>query len=620
MSGIFGELLTFPQRNGPDVRLRTFGDERYARYEDIDGYTVVYDEAVGRFCYADLAGNRLTSTGVPLDQPPPAHLVRHLQESPAVKRAKIEEARLRRSPPAAARPDGIVRAFAPNRGLLEGRQVSTGSVKGLTILVHFADVASTTTVADVEALLNGVNYNQHGNICSVREFFQRVSDGKLDYSNVVVGPYTLPGTRSSYLNRSLVPEAIQLAVQDGLDLSIFDSRQQRVVDAINIMYAGPSIYQGDLWPHNWTVNLQFGAMRTEYYQITGLGNTPADLSIGTFCHENGHMLCRFPDMYDYGERDGDGQASAGIGYYCLMGSGSHLGNGREPSPVCAYLRELAGWCNHVVDLRTPGRHQVQHGRYGTVLKFPTSKPNEYFLLENRQRVDLDRSAPAGGLAVYHCDTLGSNEYQGGTPDKHYQCALLQADGRVDLEANSNHGDGTDLFGAVSGVVLSSTSRPSTREWDGRESGLVVSDITLVDERTLEFTVGTHAASTTTSIEKQPDLAIPDYRVAGVSSVIEIPVSGIVRRIRVEVDITHPYIGDLQVELMSPTGRRALLHARHGGSNDDLRVSYDSDRPGQLANLVGLPMQGGWVLRVADRARRDVGRFNRWRLEIESTAV
>ena len=95
-------------------------------------------------------------------------------------------------------------------------------------------------------------------------------------------------------------------------------------------------------------------MRTDLYLLTSLGRTAADLSIGTFCHENGHLLCRFPDMYDYGERDGDSVVSAGIGNYCLMGSGNHLDFGRSPSPVCSYLRDLAGWCDNEIDLARAG--------------------------------------------------------------------------------------------------------------------------------------------------------------------------------------------------------------------------------------------------------------------------
>ena len=32
------------------------------------------------------------------------------------------------------------------------------------------------------------------------------------------------------------------------------------------------------------------------YQITDMGNR---LTLGTFCHENGHMVCDFPDLYPY---------------------------------------------------------------------------------------------------------------------------------------------------------------------------------------------------------------------------------------------------------------------------------------------------------------------------------
>lgn len=619
MSAIFGELLTFTQERGPDVRLRVFGDEHYARYETVDGYTVVYDEAQGQFCYAGLAGNRLISTGVPLDQPPPAGVVRHLQESAAVKRARIEERELMHRSPMALTFERPVLTFGPNQGLLNGRQLSNGPVRGLTILVNFRDVVSTTTAADVDEMLNGENFTRNGNICSVREYFRRVSSGKLDYTNTVVGPFTLSRNRQDYVNILLVEEALNLAVASGLDLSQFDSRGEGIIDAVNILYAGQSLYQGDLWPHNSFIDLQFGAFRTNLYLLTGLGRNPSELSIGTFCHENGHLLCRFPDMYDYGSRDNDALDSAGIGYYCLMGAGNHLDFGRSPAPVCAYLRDLAGWCDTVVDLKTPGTYQAQHGRYDVVMKYPSSKPNEYFLIENRTRMGLDRACPSSGLAIYHCDIFGSNELQQGTASQHYQCALLQADGRRDLENNLNQGDGSDLFGAVAGVAVSSTSNPPSREWDGRDSELVVADISASGEM-ISFTVGQSVPAHTFTGQRSPDLAIPDNKAGGVSSAIPVNDPGIVRRIKVSVEITHTYIGDLLVELFSPTGRRAVLHAREGGSADNLFASYDSDRPGELGALVGLPMQGNWVLRVSDRARIDVGRLRKWTLEIESGSV
>ena len=88
MSAIFGETLTFGQEKGPDVKLIVFGDELYARYEDLNGYTVVYDPELGLFCYARLAAGVFRSTGVPVGEPPPADLARHLQELPEAIRAK----------------------------------------------------------------------------------------------------------------------------------------------------------------------------------------------------------------------------------------------------------------------------------------------------------------------------------------------------------------------------------------------------------------------------------------------------------------------------------------------------------------------------------------------------
>jgi hypothetical protein len=58
MSGIFNEQLTFKQENGPDVRLVVMGDEHYAHYETIDGYTVVYDVEKGLYCYAITVNGR----------------------------------------------------------------------------------------------------------------------------------------------------------------------------------------------------------------------------------------------------------------------------------------------------------------------------------------------------------------------------------------------------------------------------------------------------------------------------------------------------------------------------------------------------------------------------------
>lgn len=618
MSGIYGEILNFPQEKGADIPLRVFGSSNYARYENVDGYTVIYDPSLGLFCYAEISGNRLRSTGVTLGKEPPG-IMRHLEESSAVVGSKIEDHFAHKSAEARSM-HNVDRTFGPNKGLLNGRQLSIGKVRGLTILVNFADQTSSTTAADVEYMTNGPDFTANGNISSVRDYFLRVSNGKLDYTNTVVGPYTLSQSKFFYINNLLVEEALELAVTDGLNLSEFDSRGEGIVDALNILYAGQSVYQGDLWPHNSFIELEHGGIKTNLYLLTGLGRDRSELTIGTFCHENGHLLCRFPDMYDYGSRDQDDQDSSGIGRYCLMGSGNHLDFGRSPAPVCGYLRDLAGWVDTVVDLNSPGAFEAKHGDYGTIMKYGSSKPNEYFIVENRTKMGLDRALPSSGLAIYHCDIFGSNELQQGTATKHYQCALLQADGRRDLENDpNNQGDSEDLYRQVAGIALTSLTNPHSREWDSRDSGLVLSNISAPGEA-IKFQAGEHSPALTANGESTPELEIPDNQFGGVSDNIEIAESGIVRRIKVGAEITHTYIGDLLVQLISPTGARELLHARQGGTTEDLSLSLDSDRPGELSNLIGRPMQGAWVLNVSDREGADVGKLEKWRIEIESAAL
>ncbi|WP_440945143.1 M6 family metalloprotease domain-containing protein [Methanosarcina sp. T3] len=502
MSAINGEILTFSQEKGPDVKLRVFGDEFYSRYENLDGYTVVYDIDLGRFCYAHLIKGEFVSSGVDLSRAPPEKIWRHLKESEQVRNSKFETRYARMKPPAEPyQPIATLKTFGPNKGLLEGRRLSKGDIKGLTILVQFKDVKSTVTREDVDNMLNGENYTENGNFCSVREYFQLMSGGKLNYTNVVVGPVTLSKNRQYYTQHLLVEEALDLAIASGVDLNMFDSQDEGIVDAINFLYAGQTQYIGELWPHNYFLKLKRGNMETHFYMLSSLGRSKEDMSIGTLCHENGHMLCRWPDLYDYGVRDGDFEKSAGLGYYCLMSAGNHNDNGRTPSPVCAYFRYLVDWCDNVVFLDKPDEYQAVHGDYNTVHIFKSRKChdeefcNEFFLIENRSQLGLDKYAPSSGLAVYHCDTLGSNEWQGGTSTKHYQCGLLQADGHLDLETNRNRGDEMDLFKEKASTAISHNTLPSSNLWDGSESGLIISNISAPGQ-IVTFQVGTSGISPT----------------------------------------------------------------------------------------------------------------------------
>lgn len=113
----------------------------------------------------------------------------------------------------------------------------------------------------------------------------------------------------------------------------------------------------------------------------------------------------------------------------------------------------------------------------------------------------------------------------------------------------------------------------------------------------------------------PALAIPDNNPAGVRDTIMVAETGTLTSIRVSVEITHTYIGDLQVTLLAPSGKSAVLHARSGAGTDNLSKTYDATTTPALRGLAGEPVQGGWTLAVQDLAAVDNGQLVKWELEL-----
>ena len=116
-------------------------------------------------------------------------------------------------------------------------------------------------------------------------------------------------------------------------------------------------------------------------------------------------------------------------------------------------------------------------------------------------------------------------------------------------------------------------------------------------------------------ESHPAAAIPDNDPAGVSDSMAIAASGDIKEVQVWVDITHTWIGDLQVKLTTPSGTGILLHDRSGGGQDNLIKTYSADNLAAIKSIAGQPAQGTWTLGVTDLAGRDVGKLNRWGLEL-----
>jgi hypothetical protein len=106
-------------------------------------------------------------------------------------------------------------------------------------------------------------------------------------------------------------------------------------------------------------------------------------------------------------------------------------------------------------------------------------------------------------------------------------------------------------------------------------------------------------------------AIPDYPQIGAVSIINIQDDWEVIQLGVNANISHTWIGDLQVSLTSPSGATVILRQATGGSGSSLVISQSDVRA-----FLGQRARGTWTLRVKDLYAQDVGTLNSWSLNIQ----
>jgi len=213
-----GLLTKWTQPDGTQIALRVFGDEFYGRTTTKDGYTVVFNPADKTYYFATAGadGVSLVSSGVPAGGPPPAGLVKHLEESrdriAAVRAENVERlapdrdarwaerlkaAQQRRAGEASGVPVpmGMAAAGDPLAAQVVGTRV------GLMILVQFPDDPKTaaidpvnfpTTQAKITRYCNEADYTDDGNTGSIRDYYYDQSNGKLSFTHSVTAVVTLP--------------------------------------------------------------------------------------------------------------------------------------------------------------------------------------------------------------------------------------------------------------------------------------------------------------------------------------------------------------------------------------------------------------------------------------------
>jgi hypothetical protein len=134
--------------------------------------------------------------------------------------------------------------------------------------------------------------------------------------------------------------------------------------------------------------------------------------IGCFCHEFSHCM-GFPDFYDTSY-----SGWFGMGSFDLMCSGSYNGDTFIPCGYTAHEKMMCGWQEPIVlageDVLVENlKSMSEHGN--TYIIYNDQHPDEYYMIENRQKTGWDAGYPAKGLMITHVD-FDQGIWQDNTPN------------------------------------------------------------------------------------------------------------------------------------------------------------------------------------------------------------
>ncbi len=153
-----------------------------------------------------------------------------------------------------------------------------------------------------------------------------------------------------------------------------------------------------------------------------------------------------------------------------------------------------------------------------------------------------------------------------------------------------------------------TGQNTSGNWQLKAQDLAAADVGTLNSWKITFN-GEKSVS--------PSLPIPDNNATGVTSTLNYTATGTVASVKVRVSLTHPWIGDHRVTLISPAGTQVILHNNTGGSADNIVTEYpDLTLPAQsLSAFNGQGIAGNWQLKVQDLGAADLGTLNSWTLSL-----
>lgn len=364
---------------------------------------------------------------------------------------------------------------------------NVGILKPVVLLIEFPDLNANYEISTAD-FYNKILFEKDNN--SLYDYFYENSQGKLEITGIIYTNekdssnwFLLPKEYKFYENgyygmgnypnntQKLVEDAIEIA-DEFIDFSNHDNNNDGFVDGIIIIYAGSSVSTKEnrkIYPHKWEITpvKKDNKFINKYIVISEYKYKPGDFVIGPLCHEIGHLLGGI-DLYDLDSHNNykfDDQISNGLGKWSIMSFGlwgKNKKRGDLPSHFDAWHKVYFRWIDPIIIdekekfiILNP-IESINGKIYKIILN---DYPEEYLLIENRQKIGFDSDLPGEGILIYHIDeSIENNSYAYSpfdeTPNiKHYKVSIIQKDRNYELERGKNFGDNCDTFNENDKFIL-----------------------------------------------------------------------------------------------------------------------------------------------------------------------
>ncbi len=414
------------------------------------------------------------------------------------------------------------RLKSPLRVSIGERTHYTGKKKGIVILAQFTDVKFQTAnnLTRYKRIMNEAGYNEGSFKGSVADYFKEQSAGQFELDFDVVGPYTMSNNQKYYgandsqgndmRAEAMIKEACQQANAE-VNFADYDWDGDGEVDQVFVLYAGKGEADGGtantIWPHMYTLKEGTGSSITldgvvidTYACSNEIDSYGSIEGIGCFCHEFSHCM-GFPDFYDT-----DYSGWFGMGDFDLMCSGSYNGATFLPAGYTAHEKMMCGWKEPIVlsDSSLTVTNLQPMSKHGdTYIIYNDNHPDEYFMIENRQKTGFDAGYPAKGLLITHVDfdktiweynipntkvtsTSDYYKYYHFPLNDHQRMSFLHAD-----NTESSYNMSSDLYPYGKRDSLSATSTPAAKLFNANSKGTktvdwAITNITQNSDGTMSF--------------------------------------------------------------------------------------------------------------------------------------